>query len=61
MSSQPISPGVRPRLTDFEKASMEAIAAALGGVVSTVLFYPLDTAKTRYQVRVKRRLAPAIQ
>eukprot|EP00976_Prorocentrum_cordatum_P042887 869380-Prorocentrum_minimum.AAC.6 len=49
MSAKPVSAGVRLRLTDSERALMEAVAAALGGVVSTVLFYPLDTAKTRYQ------------
>ena len=38
-------------LSSSDKALVEAMSAALGGLISTVVFYPLDTAKTRVQAR----------
>jgi hypothetical protein len=35
---------------DF-KALQEATAGAVGGLLSTTILYPLDTCKTRYQVK----------
>ena len=33
-----------------ERALVEALSAAIGGAISCTVFYPLDVAKTRYQV-----------
>lgn len=38
-------------LTDNEKVFVEALAGAIGGFAGAVAFYPLDTVKTRIQVR----------
>lgn len=43
-------------LTDGDKAFVEALAGAIGSVVGTWCFYPLDTLKTRLQVRLKAPL-----
>ena len=37
-------------LTDNEKVFVEALAGAIGGFAGAVVFYPLDTIKTRIQV-----------
>jgi hypothetical protein len=45
---------VKPRpggLSDNEKVFVEALAGAIGGFAGAVAFYPLDTIKTRIQVR----------
>lgn len=39
------------RLSEAEKNLVEALAGALGAVCATWVFYPLDTVKTRLQVR----------
>lgn len=38
-------------LSDNEKVFVEALAGAIGGFAGAVAFYPLDTIKTRIQVR----------
>ena len=38
-------------LTDNEKVFVEALSGAIGGFAGAVAFYPLDTVKTRIQVR----------
>lgn len=37
------------------KSLTEATSAAVGGVISTALLYPLDTCKTKYQVEAADR------
>ena len=44
-------PGAHLRLSEAEKNLVEALAGALGAVCATWVFYPLDTVKTRLQVR----------
>lgn len=46
---------VAPALTDADKSFVEALAGAIGSVVATWAFYPLDTLKTRLQVRILGR------
>ena len=41
------------KLTENDKAFVEALAGAVGSVVGTWCFYPLDTVKTRYQACVR--------
>ena len=38
-------------LTDSDKALVEALSGAMGGLVGTWCFFPLDTVKTRLQAR----------
>ena len=45
------------RLSEAEKNLVEALAGALGAVCATWVFYPLDTVKTRLQVREQRAAA----
>lgn len=43
-------------LSDSDKAFVEALAGAVGSVVGTWCFYPLDTVKTRYQASTRMLL-----
>jgi len=48
------------RLSEAEKNLVEALAGALGSVVATWTFYPLDTVKTRLQASPSPALQPPL-